>query len=209
MEGQDVYKISYEMQSTINSFSSQLNKFQELDGSYDPEIRAIIYENKGCYTLTEAELYFCQFLRGMGQPTNLAVAAAGFQVIYASKLADWEAADKNSALSILQKTYKDINNFVASFDVVAAEAKLIAEIVDKNLMKSVSDANRQRMVFLIIFALSMSCVSVLIWFHILARLKEVHNDFKKVLQVFPPKMGLSSFLLKLFLKDTSSEPLFL
>ncbi len=56
---------------------------------------------------------------------------------------------------------------------------------------------------IVIFSIGLFVVSIIIWVFILKVIREAHNDFKKVLQIFPPKMVLSSYLLKKFLQQTS------
>lgn len=101
--------------------------------------------------------------------------------------------------------YRQYDIFVPTFALAAVFAQMIGDIAGVNLEHSVAESNTQRNMLLIVFSVSLVVVGFLTWFQVLKRLREIHNDFKKVLQVFPPTFVLSSFLLKTYLQKNSKQ----
>ena len=179
---------------------------KEKDGSYDPEIEDILISDNECKGLTENSLMYCQrLIDNFDYPTYLLPLLSSYEKIVLNKIEDYENANKTTRAGVLKASQADLDKYLPMFSAIGGKAQLIASIVDNNLTKSISHAEFQRTFFFVVFLVSLSCVSLLIWFHILSKLREVANDFKKVLQVFPSALVLSSFLLKTFLKKSSQE----
>ena len=113
--------------------------------------------------------------------------------------------NKSSLAGLVVVALKKAQYLLPSQGIIGAEAQLLNQIIDTNLTKSILTANNQRGFILYIFSISLIVVCLLIWFQVLLRLNEGDNDFKKVLQVLPPNLILSSSMLKLFLKQTSQD----
>ena len=199
---------AYVQQSTeIRELQGQLSTvFEELDNSYDPKIKERLFYNTDCEGLTGITFYYCDLLgTKYGQRTNLLPSFAIFESLITKKIQDYIDCDKSTIASILNASHIDQEIYLPQFVNIAGQAQLIANIVDQNLAESISNAETQRVIFLVVFSISLFGVSLMIWVQILSKLREVDNDFKKVLQVFPSSLILSSFLLKTFLKKTSKE----
>ena len=178
-------------------------EFREEDKTYDPEVKAILYDNDGCHRFITTTKLHCNAIAANGLPTNLLPLIAAYENSIINKMIDYQNVDKSTMGSILAVGAANLNSTLPLFTVIANEAYLIGEIINKNMSESIDRAFEQRTLFLLVFSLSLFVVSLLIWSQILVRLREVNNDFKKVLQVFPPNLILSSFLLKNFLKEAS------
>ena len=190
--------------SAIKEIREQIaDKFQEVDKSYDLDVKAILFNDFGCDKVSIFTLSYCQYFERNGQPINLISMLATFETLMTQKLTDYYAANRSSYGALIAAGLLHVNDFLPAFVLGVDEAQLLVNIVDKNLKKSISELNYQRILITIVSSLALVTVSVLIWLQILAKLREVNNDIKKVLQVFPPKLILSSFFLKMFLKKTS------
>ena len=183
------------------------SKFLNIDDSYDPEVKKVIYGNYSCEGISGMALYECQLLLGRGQKVNLLPQIAAYSHLIATKISDYNKADKSTVTTIMTAAYINIDPLLPEMMVSTAEAQLIADYVDLRLTSEIDSANRTRTVILVVFAMCLLGASILIWFDVLKKLGEVDNDFKKVIQTLPPRLILSSFLIKQFLKKTSTEPL--
>jgi len=183
-----------------------LNAFQEEDGSYNSNIKAILLTNTQCQGLTGTSYYYCDLMGTQkGQRTTLIASMGLFENLVNNKIRDFTNSNKSSTQVLVNQAnlYQDI--YLPTFIIVSAQAQLIADIIDNGLTENISDAYDQRVSFLVIFSISMLVMSFLIYLNILSKLRETDNNYKKVLQVFPSTLILSSYLLKKFLKKTSGE----
>ena len=181
--------------------------FQEEDQSIDSEIQNILFYDTSCKGLTESALYYCGLLSNTFKQRTTLVSCLGLLETSVNtkirKFVNFE--DKSNMTALISLANSDLELYLPSFIIVAAQSQLIANILDKALSKYISEAYDQRLLFLIFFSVCMLLVSFMIWSHILSKLREIDNDFKELLQVFPSTLILSSFLLKMFLKKTSRE----
>jgi len=182
------------------------SEFQLENGDYDPDVKAVLFEEAVCDKLIPAAVSFCISLKSLGEPTPMFATLTFFKRFLASKLADFYAVDKSSIAVMIGVSIINLSYNLASALVTSAHAQLINQIISRNLTNSVDNLYDLATIILIIFSLTLAVVSVLIWFQILRKVKEVNNDFKKVLAVLPPNIILSSFLLKSFLNQTSNIP---
>ena len=181
-------------------------KFQDINGEYNPEVKSIIFDDDpSCSRITGDNYAKCVLLVNTGQPINMISALSVLQNILTNKYQDYENADKSTMTALLTVAYQNIATLLPNFIVIVYEAQYIANIIDEVLIGQIEDIKRNRSWVLGVFSVGLVFVSVLIWFHILKRIREVYNDFKKVLQIFPPGLVLSSYLLKKFLKRTSDR----
>ena len=183
-----------------------LTVFEEQDGSYDSDIENILFYDTNCTGLTNTSLYYCSMLsKQYHQRTNLVAAMDLFEILLKYKIFYFENSNRTSIPLLVNVTLSDQNLYLPTFIIVSAQADLIANIIDRKLTQDISHARSQRILFLVIFSICMLFVSLLIWYHILSKLREIDNDFKRVLQIFPSTLILSSFLLKSFLKNSSRD----
>ena len=196
-----------EILSDIRTLQGKMPQvFQEKDGSYDPIVEALLISKNSCADLTNNSLFYCNVLKNeFGQQTFLLPSMAAFEKLAQKKIKDYQDCNKTTMESILNTSFIDQKLYLANFVTIGGQAQLISERVDHNLTESIDDAELQRTAFFITFSICMFCVSLLVWFQILSKLREIDNDFKKVLQVFPSTLILSSFFLKSFLKKSSQE----
>jgi len=179
-------------------------EFQLEDGDYDPEVKAILFEEVPCTRFTAAPYDSCKSLITLGQSTKMISALTLYQNWMQTKLLAYASVDKSAIGNLIGAALVNLSYLLGAFSVAAAEAQLVNEVINKSLEKSVDDLYDLGTNILIVFTLTLVAVSALIWFQILTKVKEVNNDFKKVLAVFPPNIILSSFLLKSFLNKTSN-----
>jgi len=184
-----------------------LETFKDLDGNYDPEIKAIIYNNDpSCSLFTEDRgLSNCEDLVEMGLPTNMMSTITSFESLMSTKKQDFDNADKSSSSTLITALYSYLPDLLPNAIVTTYEAQSIADIADTFLLKKIKETKDNRTVILGIFSLCLLVAGLFIWLHILKQIREVYNDFKKVLQIFPPGLILSSFLLKKFLMEASNQ----
>jgi len=191
----------------IRNLQSQLvPMFMEKDQSYNPEIKSILLENGQCGRHTESSpKTMCGLLERRSQPTSLVSAMASFEKLVGEKRRAYLDCNKVTKIATILCSQGNPEIYLPTYVHICGQAQLLAGIIDHTLTESISDAEVNRILFLAFFSVSLLCVSLLIWFHILSKLREVDNNFKKVLLTFPSNLILSSFLLKMFLKKSSKE----
>jgi len=198
----------------LNLFKSGLKKiediqtnlykeFQDEHGDYDPEVKTLIFEEISCDHFVAGPETFCNSLKSQAITIKMVSVLTLYKNVLDTKYAQWLAVNKSSSAALVSTAVTLSNYLQAASPVTAAYAQLIAKAIAKKLATSVDDIYDLGTAILIVFSICLVIVSLLIWFKVLTKVKEVNNDFKKVLAVFPPNIILSSFLLKSFLNQTS------
>jgi len=184
-------------------------KFLEVDGTYNPDVQKIIWDdNPECENFTPDFVNYCQILVNEGQPVNMIVAIAAFQSLIANKIRDYNnVVDKSNLTKIIEADAWTTNPF-PNFVTIAEEAHRIANIMDESMTHKMNEMKESKGIIIIVFSIGLLVVGVLIWCKILRVIREVDNDFKKVLQIFPVNLVLSSYLLKRFLQQSSGNSFF-
>jgi len=183
-----------------------LSDFKDVDGNYNPRVKAILFDDdQSCSNFVGDNLVKCNALVKIGQPTNMLAAMAAFQQVASSKIKDYYTYYKTS--NLLSSAYINIGIFLPNFVIIASEAQIIANITNEVLEDKIEKTLEQRNMITALFCVLLLIIGVVIWFRILRKIREVYNDFKKVLQIFPPGLTLSSYLLKKFLIQTSKSSL--
>jgi len=177
--------------------------FLGLDKSYDPQVEAILFSGKPCAEYVSFYAGYCTALENQGVLTNSLNLMSYVLTLFESKYEKYDRTNKTSLEALYREGYQGVGLMVVSTSLFAYQAQLMNEIINENLAKSISQASKQQETLLAMFVVCLTFVSFLIWIRILKKIKEVRNDFKRVLQVLPPKLVLSSFLLKQFLSKAS------
>ena len=180
------------------------SEFQLEDGSYDPDVKAILFEPADCSLFIASALTTCLSLSGLGYPSDMISLINLYKNMLDYKLLLYDAVDKTNAAKVLGAAVTGLNSILAGYRVSNSQALLLSGIISKKLEKSVHDIHHLGTTILVTFSVTLLIASILVWFQILTKVKRVNDDFKKVLAVLPPNIILSSFLLKSFLNKTSS-----
>jgi len=180
-----------------------LTGFSNIDGTYDPLLKKIVFDGEDCSVYGGFNTNYCIFLNSHGILTNIASLMSFFENLIESQLNIYENMNKNSLLDLTVALYLRGSIISSAASLLAFEAQRLNGIIDQQLTELIDDANRKQNRIIIVFVATILAVSFLIWIQILSKLKELNNDFKNVLQVLPPKLVLSSFLLKQFLNKIS------
>ncbi len=181
--------------------------FEELDGTYDPEIEEILFKGKPCAEYESFYPLYCAGLMTLGFRTdalNLMITFQNQQKILYDR---FSTTNRSTFFSLLQSFYPGITARQMINSLLGYQAQLLNAIIATNLAESITQASKAQDTILAVFIACLLVVGLLIWIRILKNIKEVRNDFKKVLQVLPPKLVLSSFLLKRFLNKASGMAL--
>lgn len=186
---------------TIQSEISDI--LMEDNNEYDLEIKEILSNTSTCEKLDGLFQTYCNNLEDIGQFTGMSYILALFSQYMRTKPQDYLNANQGTLGSLIAVGLANFDILVWSSGVASAEAQIIGDIINSKLAKNISDANMHQSILLGVFVFSLVVVSGLIWKQILTKLREVNNEFKRVLQVFPPEFVLSSFLLKNFLMESS------
>ena len=178
----------------------------EEDNTYDPAIKVILFGKYQCEGLDGIFDFYCRKMLNRGQRPDLMSAVTLYENLLTNVLTLFRTGDKRFIANLtITATLKYSGETTPVMDTILGETQKIAQIVSSNLTQSISGAHDNRTMILCIFSVLLVITSILIWFQILMKIREGNNDFKKVLQVFPVDLILSSSLLKDFLKRTSTK----
>ncbi len=178
--------------------------FQLDDGTYDPDVKAILFEQINCSVFTAASNVTCVTLNTYGIPTSLISTINLYKNMLDIKYAQYLAVSKASLGLMIVTALKSVSYILAGYRVSASSSEILSDLLSEKLTHKIDNIYDLATTILVIFSLTLVAVSVLIWFQILTKVKKVNDDFKKVLAVLPPNIVLSSFLLKTFLSKTSN-----
>jgi len=180
-------------------------KFLETDGTYNPEVKNILFGNNAeCKGFPTGFTAYCKAYVAEGPQVNLISAITVYQDVLVTKWYQYKKVNK-SELKNLVAIWSAARSPLPSFGTMTPLAEMVAEIMDKSLTDKIEELQRFRDMIIIIFSVGLVLVGVVIWFYIFKVVREVYNDFKKVLQIFPSNLVLSSYLVKRFLLKTSNE----
>lgn len=186
------------IQNTINS-----GYFEKITGDYDPQIQNLLF-GQACDYLTGFSLANCLAVQNDGRKLNYVTLLSNF--LYYSVLIQKEylASDKTQSTrhSIRLETYQTpFQNLIALNDL----NKLISSRLKNNFEAHILSANRKSIAYLITLTSVLLIIIFLLWKTVYLKIRELDNEFKNVLRVFPPEHVLSNFLVKQYLKKTSKD----
>ena len=184
--------------------SQLLDVFSNSDNENNAQVKAVLYDDGGCekLNLVTSQAY-CTTMINTGKLTAIAPALAYFEGLMQGKFKAYQDVKLSSMANIFATALTNIDQSVMASAVIASKAQLITTILSENLSDQISNFYHQRTLIIIIFLITLSLAGFLFWFEILVKIREVNNDFKRVLQIFPADFVLSSFLLKKFIKETT------
>ncbi len=174
------------------------------DGSYDPDVKAILFEPADCDAFYASPRSQCINLAALGYPSDMVSTINLYKNMLDYKLALYDALDKTNSTAAQAVLVAGISSVLPGYRVSGSQALLLSGIISEKLAKSVADIHDLGTTILVIFSVTLLLASLLIWFQILTKVKRVNDDFKKVLAVLPPNIILSSYLLKSFLNKNSN-----
>ena len=176
---------------------------QQQDGEYDPFIQSLLF-GQACHYLTGFALSNCLKVQNDGQNLNYATLLSNLQyymmIVHDKYLASDKTESTRQSLR-LEAFGLPFSNLMAVNDL----NQLISAQIIKNFENSVTTANRDSQVLLIVLTVILLVVIFLLWKSVFIKIREVDNQFKNVLRVFPPELILSNFLIKQYLKKTSKD----
>jgi len=189
----------------VQKIQSQLLKvFSQDEEFYNPEVKTVLYEEGHCDQLTiDSSVKYCQTMATKGLLTAIAPSLAKFEELMQAKLAAYESVKMTTQENIYATALINIDQSIMTSTVLSSKAQLITSILSESLSAQINSFYEQRTLIIMLFLLSLSAAGFLFWFQILVKIREVNNDFKRVLLIFPADFVLSSFLLKSFIKDTT------
>jgi len=187
-----------DIQKTINS-----GYFEETSGDYDPQIQNLLF-GQACDYLTGFSLANCLAVQNQGKKLNYAALLSNFQYYSAIIYNEYLASDKtqSSLHSLRLETFQiPFQNLIALNDL----NKLISTQLIKNFEDCIISTNHKSIAYLSILISVFLVTIFLLWKTVYTKIRELDNQFKNVLRVFPPEHVLTNFLVKQYLKKTSND----
>jgi len=179
--------------------------FMELNGEYEPSIKEILFDGENCSVYGGFNTNYCNSLHQNGVLTDFVSLIAVFKESMEYQIRVFETIDRSSMLNLGISLYARSVIISPASSLLAFQATRLNSIINDQLAGCIDEAENKQTLIIIVFMVMFLLVNILIWIQILSKIKELNNDFKKVLQVLPPKLVLSSFLLKQFLNKVTTS----
>ena len=145
---------------------------------------------------------YCQTLSKSGTSSGLLYLMNALQDLLIDKQNRYIASNKTiEALNEIQGD--DLDLLISLFQLLASECDISSASLNKEFSQLLESAQSNRNWIFEAFTVLLVTQAFLFWITVLSRLKKVNQQFKNVLQVFPSRLVLSNFLLKIFLVNTS------
>lgn len=188
------------IEEVIEVKSKVASQLMEQDGTYDPTIEAILFDD-GCPFLTNST--YCPTYQQKEQKVSLLTLLSDLETLLVSKKDGFINLADKSFFNLFMLEFSDFDTLFATFITITDECVVIADKLDDIFERELVNMKTSRN---IIFGVSLGILvimGILVWIFLLRNVKEVNNDIKKVLQTLPAEFVLSSFILKTFLMNTS------
>ena len=129
---------------------------------------------------------YCNALIAAGQPVNMIVAIASLQSLIELEIQEFLKVDRPDLKNLEAAAYWSDTPLTYAV-VIAKEAHKIPNIMDASITSKITEIKHLKISIIVVFSISLLIVNILVWLYILKVIREVHNDFKKVLQTFRAK----------------------
>ncbi|RYE42066.1 MAG: hypothetical protein EOP48_23590, partial [Sphingobacteriales bacterium] len=153
------------------------SEFKLENADYDPDVKAILFEEVDCnrFPIGIGPNVFCNSFYSLGLSTKLVSVLTLFKDMLDQKMAAYLAMNKSSLPAMIQVALQQLSYIQGASSLLGGESQLINRVISQALEKSVDDIHKLGNTILIIFSVTLAVVSVLIWFQILNRVREVNN----------------------------------
>jgi len=167
-----------------------------------PEIQTLMFGD-ACelFSKDATAVVYCTFLSSSGISPGL------FQMMITLEnyLIDMKRLylASNKSEETLKEIAANQTIFIIIFEVIVMECSYFNSFLSQSFQELLDNAQRNRNWIFGVFASLLVIQSFFFWVTVLSRLKQANSQFKNVLQVFPSRLVLSNFLLKILLVNTS------
>ena len=187
--------LSADRQTLFTSFMSE-------DVLENKDIKKLLFAD-GCDLMSAGLDLYCDIVTSHGYNTSLVQVLGAFETLLIERTNDFENSDR-SAAALKKSRLLDYELLYGLKRVMSESGVLIATALDVEFENKLENLNVRKVSGLCSALGSLFAIFVVLWILVMKPMKESDNNFKKVLQIFPARMILSNFPLKIFLLRTSS-----
>ena len=177
------------------------------DGSYDPTLELVLFRD-GCEVLNPSALQvlLCNALKSRGIKPTFVQLLTSFRSIFSNKVEQYMHSDKSSdALRGIKIDSYD--TFLAISYTITFQANLMSRIINDYFEAELTSSLSNRSTSLNLLIIFVILISVAAWVLIFRPMRNLHTQFKQILQALPPDLVLANHLLKSYLLKTSKGAL--
>jgi NADH:ubiquinone oxidoreductase subunit 6 (subunit J) len=179
-----------------------LTHFLDSDITNDPEFSQVVFGN-ACSILGPLEVLYCMVLELKNTNSSMTQLLASFETVVTQRTEDYQNSDK-SAQALKKNRLLNYDLLLSSKRVLADSAIFLSNMLDEDFEGKLESLDSQRQLGLCVSIIGLVIMTLMLWVLVLNPIKEIDNNFKKILQIFPAKLILSNFSLKLFLLENPS-----
>jgi len=177
--------------------------FEQQDGEYDPQIQNLLF-GQACKYLSGFSLTNCLKIQNDGQNLNYVTILSNLR--YYMMIVHNKYLVSNKSESALRSLRLETFRFPFSNVITVNDLnELISNKFIQGFEDSVAAANKRTKLILFILSAILVLVVFVLRKSVLLRIRELDNQLKNVLRVFPPELVLSNFIVKRYLQKTSKD----
>jgi len=181
-----------------NSITEQL---QNSDGSYDPVIEGILFDN-ACHYLNATDAAACVAKQKGAETVSFIQLVSNLEAVLISMRTRYEQSDKSIA-SLANLILRGQSEVSSSMLTITSIYQTMALRLDATFSKEILHYQYGKAQMVIIIAIFTALVCSLKYFVIVKDLQRNVYQFRNALKLFPPRLILSNFMLKTFLIKTT------
>jgi len=166
------------------------------------EINQLLFGD-ACQLVGQAQKLHCDILSSNALNTSMARLLGAFETLLLERTNDYVNCDKSEA-ALKRNRLLNYELLFGLKRVLAESSILASELLNEEFESKLETLNARKAIGLSLGLVSIWVIFCVLWLWVLKPVRESDNNFKKVLQIFPAKMILSNFALKMFLLKTSS-----
>jgi len=183
---------------TVSDIQSSIaQQLKNHDGTYDAMIESILFDN-ACNLLAVPDSTNC--MKGGGKAGFIQLLS-NFESVLNNMLNQYEQSDKSSSSLAKLILTTDIPNSMRAITFIY---QVMAKRLNESFSEQIDDYEVRKLQMVIIICIMTALVCIFKYVTILRELEWNLFQFRKALRLFPPRLILSNFMLKVFLIKTTN-----
>jgi len=182
--------------------SSIADELRNYDGSYDPVIEGILFDN-ACYYLNSTDAASCIAKQKGSRSVSFIELVSNLEAVLIEMRTNYEQSNKNMS-SLANLILRGQSGLSSSMLTITSIYQTMAGRLDKNFVEEIKKYEDRKIQMVVVISIITGLICLLKYFTIEKELKDNLYQFRHALKLFPPKLILSNFMLKSYLIKTTN-----
>jgi len=180
-----------------------MTSFLSEDLLENKEVSQLLFGN-ACKSMDQIFQLYCNILSNNAVNSSLTQLLGAFETLLVERMIDYERTDKSSAAALKANRLYKFELLISMKRVLIQTSLLVSQFLNEAYESKLKALNERKVAGLYCGLGSSLVIFVVLLILVMKPIRESDNNFKKILQIFPAKIILSNFPLKMFLLRTSS-----